>query len=671
MKSFTFEVGPEQPTGGRIRRSVLVEDEGLVRVPSRNVHTLYDVLQNSVKKYGDLPAFGYRNVEGIVEEEKEVTKFVDGIETKQKKVWKFFQLSEYKFITYEEASKRVHAIGAGFVRLGLKEKAKVEIFAGTNMHWLLTAHGLFSQNMMIVTAYETLGEDGLLHSMNETEVEAIFTSAELLPVVSKVASRCPSLRFVVYSGDATPEAVVQAKNGWVRNVLSLDELVQIGLDNPKEPRCPEPEDLCCIMYTSGSTGNPKGVMLSHKNLVAGVASCTTLIGDYISPDDSMLAYLPLAHVLEFIVENCCIYWGVCLGYASPRTLMDTSVRNCKGDLKEFQPTLMSGVPAVWESIRKGVLAKVNSTSPRAQKLFHTAFTTKAWLFERGLPSPVLDRMVFSKIKEQVGGRLRYAISGGAPLSLETQKFLSITVAPILSGFGMTESCGMCTLSTPEQYGYGHVGVPMPCCEIKLVDVPDANYLSANPKPQGEVWVRGPSVTKGYWKREDVTKETITEDSWLQTGDIAEINEDGTYTIIDRKKNLVKLSNGEYIALEKLESVYKSCLCVSNLCVYADSLRPRPVALVVPAEATVRKLAIEKGVTEKDWERLCADPTVKKAVLASLLEAGKEAKLKPAESLFDIHLCSEEWTMEAGLLTAAQKLKRQDIVKQFRHQLDTM
>ncbi|KAF7727704.1 long-chain fatty acid-CoA ligase [Apophysomyces ossiformis] len=671
MKNFSIEVGPEQPTGGRIRRSALVEEEGLVRVPDRNVHTLYEILQHSAKKYGDYPAFGYRNVEKIVEEEKEVTKFVDGVETKQKKVWKYFQLSGYKYITYAEASKRAHAIGAGFARLGLKEKAKIEIFAATNMHWLLTTHGLFTQNMTIVTAYETLGEDGLLHSMNETEVEAIFTSADLLPVVIKIINRCPSLRYVVYTGDAKPEVVAQAKTGWVSNVLSLDELVQIGYDNPREPRCPEPEDLCCIMYTSGSTGNPKGVMLSHKNLVAAVASASTMIQGYLTTDDSMLAYLPLAHVLEFIVENACVYWGVCLGYASPRTLMDASVRNCQGDLKEFRPTLMSGVPAVWESIRKGVLAKVNQTSPRAQKLFHTAFATKAWLYEHGLPSPVLDRTVFNKIKEQVGGRLRFAISGGAPLSVETQKFLTVTIAPIMVGFGMTESCGMCTLSTPEQYGYGHVGAPMPCCEIKLVDVPEANYLSSNPKPQGEVWVRGPSVTQGYWKREDITKETITEDGWLQTGDIAEINEDGTYTIIDRKKNLVKLSNGEYIALEKLESIYKACLCVSNLCVYADSLLPRPVALVVPSEPALRKLAIEKGVTEKDWERLCLDATAKKAVLAALLEVGKEAQLKPAEILFDIYLCSEEWTMEAGLLTAAQKIKRQDIVKQYRQQLDNM
>ncbi|KAJ8660114.1 hypothetical protein O0I10_003973 [Lichtheimia ornata] len=670
MKVYAVDVGPEQPNGGNVKRSILAAD-GVARVPATNVHTLYDVLQHSARSYPDRKAFGYRNIEKIIEEEKEVTKVIDGVEKKEKKVWKYFQLSGYQYLTYKEASQRAHDLGAGFAALGLKEKAKVEIFAPTTMHWLLTAHGLFTQNMTIVTAYETLGEEGLLHSMNETEVEAIFTSAELLPTVGKVASQCPSLKHVIYHGEAKPEVLEKTKVAQIENVLSVDELITRGREQPKEARAPEPEDMCCIMYTSGSTGNPKGVVLTHKNIVGAIAGVKALLGHLITDNDSMMAYLPLAHVLEFVVENLCVFWGVTLGYASVRTLTDVSVRNCKGDIKEFRPTLMTGVPQVWESIRKGVLAKVNQTSPQAQKIFHKAFATKAWLMERHLPTGFLDMAVFNKIKEQVGGRLRFALSGGAPLSLETQKFLSVTVCPILGGYGMTESCGMCSIMTPEQFGYGHVGAPVPCVEIKLVDVPDAGYLSTNPTPQGEVWVRGTSVTKGYWKRDDLTKETVTEDGWLMTGDIAQWNPNGTLSIIDRKKNLVKLSNGEYIALEKLESLYKSCLYVNNICVYADSLRPRPVALVVPVEASVRKLATELDVASKDLEDICNDDKVKKAVLKSLLATGKEASLKPAEMLFDIHLCHEEWTIESGLLTAAQKLKRQDINKKFKEQLDTM
>ncbi|KAI8068718.1 hypothetical protein BC940DRAFT_237660 [Gongronella butleri] len=667
MKSFSVEVGAEQLNGGRIRRSHL-SPEALLRIPDATVHTLYDVLTFAMKKHGDRNAFGFRSVEKVIEEEKEIIKYVNGEEVRETKKWKFFQMSSYKYLTYRQVAKETRFLGAGFVHLGLREKSKVEIFAPTNMAWLLTAHGLFTQNMTIVTAYDTLGPEGLLHSMNETEVEAIFTSGELLPTVTSVIAQCPSIKFVVYAGDAKLQDIERLK-AIVPQIYTLNQVAEAGKAHPIEPTKPEPEDTCCIMYTSGSTGNPKGVVLTHKNIVGAIAGVDRLLGHLITENDTILAYLPLAHVLEFAVENVCIYWGVTLGYASVRTLTDASVRNCKGDIKEFRPTLMTGVPAVWESIRKGVLGKVNEASPKAQKIFHKAFKSKAWMMERKLPTTVLDKLVFNKIREQVGGRLRFALSGGAPLSVETQRFLSVTICPILGGYGI-----MACVMGVEQFGYGPVGAPVPCVEVKLVDVPDANYMSTNyPKPQGEIWVRGSAVTSGYWKRDDVTKETFTEDGWLMTGDIGEWNENGTLSVIDRKKNLVKLSNGEYIALEKLESVYKSCLYVLNMCVYADSLLPRPVALVVPVEATLRQMATENGVdgVTQDMETLCADPTLTKAVLQALLAQGKEAGLKPAEGLAAVYLCSDEWTTETGLLTAAQKIKRQDIVKKYKSQLDAM
>lgn len=226
--------------------------------------------------------------------------------------------------------------------------------------------------------------------------------------------------------------------------------------------------------------------------------------------------------------------------------------------------------------------------------------------------------------------------------------------------------------TPELFSVGPVGVPVPCCEIKLVDVPEANYFSTNePKPQGEIWVRGSSITKGYFKQEELTKETITEDGWLRTGDVGEWNEDGTLSVIDRIKNLVKLSNGEYIALEKLESVYKTALGVNNICVYGDSLRPRPVAIVVPIHSKLTEIAKELGVNDLSFEALCEDEKVKKAFLTTLHNQAKEAKLKPAEIIADVYLTHEEWTSDNGLLTAAQKLKRNNINKQYKEQLDAM
>ncbi|RCI05423.1 long-chain fatty acid-CoA ligase, partial [Rhizopus stolonifer] len=653
-----------------VRRSVLAEEE-IVDTPAQGVHTLYDVLQYCVKRRADNHAMGYRKVEKIVTENKEITKMVDGVETKQTKSWKYFQLSPYHYVTYAEFSQMAHDIGAGLIHYGLKEKSRIEIFAPTSMDWMSIAHGAFTQNIAIVTAYETLGHEGLLHSMNEAEVEAIFTSAELLKILATVLPDAQKkVSLVVYTGEAKPEDLKKIQEVVGQDCLvSLDQLKTVGQQHPTKPNKPGRDDLCCVMYTSGSTGAPKGVILNHSNLVGAIAGVDTLLGHIINDgEDYMMAYLPLAHVLEFLVENLCLFWGVVLGYGSPRTLTDTSVRNCKGDIKEFRPTLMTGVPAVWESIRKGVLANVAKMSPAAQAIFHRAFATKSWLMERGLPSGFLDTMVFNKVKEQVGGRFRLGLAGGAPLALETQKFLSVTLNPILNGYDWLIFYSMCCIMAPEHFSLGSVGGPVPCCEIKLVDVPEANYLSTNEKPQGEIWVRGSPVTKGYFKQDELTNEAITEDGWLRTGDVGEWNSDGSLSVIDRIKNLVKLSHGEYIALEKLESVYKTALGVGNICVYGDSLRPRPVAIVMPIRSGLEQLASRLDI-HQSFEELCDNEDIKKAFLVELQKQGNQAGLKPVEIVHDVYLTHEEWSSENGLLTAAQKLKRNAINKQYKEQLD--
>jgi long-chain acyl-CoA synthetase len=190
-----------------------------------------------------------------------------------------------------------------------------------------------------------------------------------------------------------------------------------------------------------------------------------------------------------------------------------------------------------------------------------------------------------------------------------------------------------------------VGAPAPSVEIKLVDVPEAGYHSTNPRPQGEIWIRGPGVTKGYYKNEKVTKETFTQDGWLQTGDIGEWSPKGTLSIIDRKKNLIKLAHGEYIAIEKLESEYKSCLYVHNIMVYGDSFQTKPVAVVCPVEANLRRLAEEKDLGAMSFEWLCGNKEIVKAVLQSLLAQAKKSGLKPTEMLQAVVLTPDEWTAQ--------------------------
>jgi len=625
----------------------------LLDSPDSGVKTVYDCMQYACQKYPDLKTFGERKLMKLHVEEKEVKKMVNGNEVKEMKKWNYYELSNYKWKSIKEIRLTCEKIGSALVHFGFKQGEKLCLFASTSADWQMFAHGCFSQAMSIVTAYDTLGVDGLLYSLNETESVGLFCNADLLPTVAKLGTKCQTLKVVVYSGDATSEHLELVKTSIPSlKILSLSEMIQLGGEHAVKPNPPKPDDLCCIMYTSGSTGNPKGVILTHANLVATIAGFHSHLGDLTAgAEDIYIAYLPLAHILEFIVETFLLTYGVRIGYGNPKTLTDTSCRNCLGDIKELKPTLMAGVPSVWDLITKGILAKVNSQSPIVKALFFGALNFKKMCVKWGIPlGGLADAIVFKKVREQVGGRLRFSLSGGAPLSAETQTFISMVVCPLFQAYGMTETVGCGTILSPTiGWQVRNVGSPPSCVEMKLVDVPDAKYFTNTTPPQGEILFRGNNITSGYFKQPALTEELFTEDGWLQTGDIGQINPDGTLTIIDRKKNLVKLSHGEYVALEKCESIYATAVPVQRVCVYGDSERSFLIAIVVPVPHTIEKIASELGIHGENWEMLCHNDKIKSAVLANLVSVGK-GKLASAEIVKGIVLADEEWTPKNGFLT---------------------
>lgn len=380
---------------------------------------------------------------------------------------------------------------------------------------------------------------------------------------------------------------------------------------------------------------------------SAVAGVNAIVGVYISPKDGLLTYLPQAHILEFMFENLCIFWGGTMGYGNPRTLSDTSVRNCKGDIREFRPTILVGVPAVWETVKKGVLNNLNKTNFIVKNMFWGAMYAKNFLLTTGIPGSgiganILDAIVFRKLKEATGGRLRIMMNGGGPISKETQKFLSLAIAPMISGYGLTETSAMGALNDPLAWNPDALGDIPASIEVKLVDFADAGYFTSHNPPQGEIFIRGGSVTSGYWQDEEETKKAITEDGWFMTGDIGEFDKYGHLKIIDRKKNLVKTLNGEYIALEKLESVYRSAPVVANICVYAAQDQVKPVAIIVPVEATLHRLAKENGIKGDTIEALVHNEDLKSIVLKELQQAGKAGGLKGIEIIDGVVLSDEEW-----------------------------
>jgi long-chain acyl-CoA synthetase len=310
----------------------------------------------------------------------------------------------------------------------------------------------------------------------------------------------------------------------------------------------------------------------------------------------------------------------------------------------LKPTILVGVPQVWETVKKGIIGKVEAGGAVTKNLFWAAMAAKSFLLGSGLPGAgILDTIVFNKVKQATGGKLRICMNGGGPISKETMRFISLAITPMIGGYGLTETTAMGALMDPLAWSDSALGEVVGSVEVKLVDFADAGYHATNNPPQGEIWIRGGGVTAGYLDMEKETKEAYTEDGWFKTGDIGEFDTKGQLRIIDRKKNLVKTLNGEYIALEKLESIYRSAPVVANICVYAAQDQSKPVAIIVPAEPALKKIAQEQGVEGESLEELVHNNKIKETVTKQLQQAGRSGGLAAFEIIDGVALADEEWT----------------------------
>ncbi|XBH90959.1 hypothetical protein VPH35_082479 [Triticum aestivum] len=529
-------------------------------------------------------------------------------------------VGDYKWMTYGEASTSRTAIGSGLIYHGISEGARIGLYFINRPEWIIIDHACAAYSYVSVPLYDTLGPDAVQFIVNHATVEAIFCVPQTLSTLLSFLTQMPCVRLiVVVGGDNANTPSTTAAAGV--EIITYSRLHSQGKMSSQTYRPPKPEDVATICYTSGTTGTPKGAVLSHENLIANVAGSSLGVKFY--PSDVYISYLPLAHIYERANQIALLHYGVAIGFyqGDNLKLMD--------DLAALRPTVFASVPRLYNRIYSAITNAVKDSGGLKERLFRTAYNAKRQALVNGRnPSPMWDKLVFNKIKARLGGRVRLMTSGASPLSADVMEFLRICFGgEVLEGYGMTEtSCVITTMDIGDKL-IGHVGSPNPSCEVKLVDVPEMNYTCEDqPYPRGEICVRGPTIFRGYYKDEVQTRDVIDNDGWLHTGDIGLWLPGGRLKIIDRKKNIFKLAQGEYIAPEKIENVYAKCKFIAQCFIYGDSFNSFLVAIVAVEPDVLKAWAASQGIQSEDLRQLCVDPRAKAAVLADMDSIGKEAQV---------------------------------------------
>jgi long-chain acyl-CoA synthetase len=433
------------------------------------------------------------------------------------------------------------------------------------------------------------------------------------------------------------------------------------------------------MYTSGSTGKPKGVIMTHSQVVSGVQGMKMNV--HLRPGkEVVISYLPLAHVLALQIENALLNSGGKVCYSDPRQLPTA--------MRMFQPTVQAGVPKVYEIVQGSLLKQLSKGPPIVKTIFDASFAWKSFLLSLGMDAPVTNALFFKLISKKIfGGVLQFAVSGGGSLNERLHNFCRVIFCcPVIQAYALTETCVGGCFQALDDVRNGVVGPPVPCVEIMLqseLEFKDSaglpylytDTLGSNGETvlgRGEICMRGPSISTGYYKLPDKTKEDYDAEGWFHTGDIGQFTADGAIQIIDRKKNIVKLKGGEYVAVEAMESAFSQSPFVQFVCALANGDLDRPLAIVNTDNFYLKKWASENNISYDSVEDLASKKETREAVIASMKGSGKEAKLTALENgITDCCLITNvEWGPGHGM-TASAKLDRAKILSMHADEINSM
>jgi len=566
---------------------------------------------------------------------------------------------KYAGISYPRLAELVRQFAAGLASLGLKQGERAAIIAENRPEWVIADQAIAVLGAISVPVYPTMTAKQNEYIFNDAGVRTVIVSNQFqLNKVLRVRADVPSLETII---------IMSEKGGpFDGGALGFSAVLEAGTQFLREypdhlnasRMTVKPEDLLTLIYTSGTTGNPKGVMLTHRNLCSNVISSAQVID--IGPQDTMLSFLPLSHTFERMAGYyTALACGATIAYAE-------SVESVRDNMLEVRPTIVTTVPRLFERIHSRVIKQVDSGSPTKKKIF-------AWALGVGKeyastvragkpPSPILSakhalasRLVFRKLQERTGGRMRFFVSGGAALAREFGEFFEAVGLKIIEGYGLTESSPVISANRLHQYKWGSVGFPIPGVEVTIAE-------------DGEILARGPNIMRGYWNNPEATAEVLDKEGWLHTGDIGHLDAEGFLTITDRKKHLFVSSGGKNIAPQPIENLFLSSKFIEQFMLIGDR-RMFLTALIVPDFDALKEFADANHISYSDNVELTSHPQINKLIEGDINAIQKD--LANYERVRKFTLLDRQFTIEDGELTPTQKMRRKAIEERYKHLIESM
>ena len=548
----------------------------------------------------------------------------------------------YLDISYTELDASVAAFSKGLNALGVEKNDRVAILSENRPEWAITDFGSLKVGAVTVPMFSTLTAAQVGYILKDSGAKIICVSTEKqLEKVNAIRDEVPTLEQVIIfdaiEGE-TPEGVIQFD--------AVCELAGEATDTAASE-----DDLATIIYTSGTTGNPKGVMLTHANFISNVEACKSLID--VRETDVLLSFLPLSHVFERLGGHYVpLFSGAKIAYAE-------STFTVAQNMKEVAPTVMLSVPRLYETMHERILRAVQEGSSLKQKIFHWGVSVGSAVssaIQQGKkPSAILqlqqniaDKLVFAKLKEATGGRLRFFVSGGAALPQSIAEFFHAAGILILEGYGLTETSPVISMNHPGKWKFGTVGAQVPGIEVQIAE-------------DGEILTRGPHVMKGYFNNDTATAEVIDGEGWFHTGDIGIIDADGFVKITDRKKNIIVLSNGKNVAPQPIESALVQSPFISQVMVIGSE-RKNLAALIAPNFDALKAWASENGVGTDDLSAMLQTREVQQHIQSEI--RSRLTDFADFEQVRRFTLLEKEFSQEADEMTPTLKLKRNVIIEKY-------